>query len=82
MLQDLYPRDYRRYEGSRFAVELEEFAGWLRKLGYSRHCTRGRDFPLSLLAERLRCPRCGSRRVAVIYDPPAGIGRIRATSPV
>jgi len=41
MLQDLYPRDYRRYEGSRFAVELEEFGGWLRKLGYSRHCTRG-----------------------------------------
>jgi hypothetical protein len=24
-------------------------------------CTRGREFPLSLLASRLRCPRCGSR---------------------
>src|SRR5215217_2986916 len=23
--------------------------------------TRGRDFPLARLAERLRCPRCGSR---------------------
>jgi hypothetical protein len=34
--------------------------------------TRGRAFPLGLLAERLRCPRCGSREVAVIYDPPAG----------
>jgi hypothetical protein len=25
-------------------------------------CTRGRAFPLARLAERLRCPRCGSRR--------------------
>ena len=41
-------------------------------------CTRGRDFPLARLAERLRCPRCGSRRVAVLYDPPAGERRIRA----
>ena len=24
-------------------------------------CTRGRDFPLARLSERLRCPRCGSR---------------------
>ncbi len=23
--------------------------------------TRGRDFPLAILASRLRCPRCGSR---------------------
>jgi integrase/recombinase XerD len=41
MLQDLYPRDHRRYEGSRFAVELDEFARWLRQLGYSRHSMRG-----------------------------------------
>jgi integrase/recombinase XerD len=41
MLQDLYPRDHRRYEGSRFAVELEEFARWLRQVGYSRHSMRG-----------------------------------------
>jgi hypothetical protein len=32
--------------------------------------TRGREFPLSLLASRLRCPRCGSRRVAVYFQPP------------
>jgi DNA-directed RNA polymerase subunit RPC12/RpoP len=44
-------------------------------------CTRGRDFPLSLLAERLRCPTCGSRRVAVIYDPPSGMSRIQAAQP-
>jgi hypothetical protein len=32
--------------------------------------TRGREFPLALLASRLRCPRCGSRRVAVVFQPP------------
>lgn len=31
--------------------------------------TRGRDFPLARIAERLRCPRCGSRRVAVMFLP-------------
>jgi hypothetical protein len=33
-------------------------------------CTRGRDFPLGRLAERLRCPRCGCRRVSVMFGPP------------
>ena len=33
--------------------------------------TRGRDFPLARIAERLRCPRCGCRRVAVMFGPPA-----------
>ncbi len=32
--------------------------------------TRGREFPLAMLASRLRCPRCGSRRVAVVFQPP------------
>lgn len=31
--------------------------------------TRGPNFPLSHLEGRLMCPRCGSRRVAVIYVP-------------
>ena len=38
-------------------------------------CTRGRDFPLALLASRLRCPRCGSRKVSVLFDPPMGTQR-------
>lgn len=38
-------------------------------------CTRGRAFPLARLAERLRCPRCGSRQVAVIYGAPSGANR-------
>ncbi|KSV88600.1 hypothetical protein N184_28695 [Sinorhizobium sp. GL28] len=32
--------------------------------------TRGRDFPLAMLASRLRCPRCGSRLVSVVFIPP------------
>ena len=39
--------------------------------------TRGRDFPLAMLASRLRCPRCGSRSVAVFFEPPANAGRQR-----
>src|SRR5215813_9307063 len=34
--------------------------------------TRGRTFPLSRLERRLRCPRCGSRYVVVLYEPPRG----------
>jgi hypothetical protein len=33
--------------------------------------TRGRDFPVNRLAERLRCPRYRSRYVRVLFDPPA-----------
>jgi len=33
--------------------------------------TRGRGFPLSRLETRLRCPRCVSREVVVLYQPPS-----------
>jgi hypothetical protein len=36
--------------------------------------TRGRAFPLSRLESRLRCPRCGSRHVVVLYEAPGGAG--------
>ncbi|MCX4163676.1 MULTISPECIES: tyrosine-type recombinase/integrase [Paraburkholderia] len=36
MLQDLFPKVHRRYEESRFAADLEDFAVWLRRRGYSR----------------------------------------------
>lgn len=42
--------------------------------------TRGRDMPLTQIAERLKCPRCGSRRVRVFFDPPASGGRRAANS--
>ena len=32
-------------------------------------CTRGRDFPLARIAERLRCPRCGCREISVMFIP-------------
>ncbi len=34
--------------------------------------TRGRDFPVSALSSRLKCPWCGSRFVAVTLIPPVG----------
>ena len=45
-------------------------------------CTRGRDFPLSMLASRLKCPRCGCRQIAVAFGPPTnyGIGHARVSS--
>ena len=33
--------------------------------------TRGRGFPVSRLAQRLRCPRCGTDQVKVLFDLPA-----------
>jgi hypothetical protein len=32
--------------------------------------TRGAAFPISMLAERLKCPSCGSRRVALMFNLP------------
>jgi hypothetical protein len=31
---------------------------------------RGAAFPISMLAERLKCPSCGSRRVALMFNVP------------
>lgn len=33
--------------------------------------TRGRAFPVSMLESRLKCPRCGSRRIVLLFDLPA-----------
>lgn len=43
--------------------------------------TRGKDMPLSLLGERLKCPRCGSRRVMVMFHPPGNVTRAANGSP-
>jgi hypothetical protein len=32
--------------------------------------TRGRDFPPAGLESRLRCPRCGSRQITVMFEVP------------
>jgi hypothetical protein len=33
--------------------------------------TRGRDFPIARLDSRMKCIRCGSRRVMIAFSPPA-----------
>jgi hypothetical protein len=33
---------------------------------------RGAAFPLAQLESRLKCPRCGSRRVVLLFEPPSG----------
>jgi len=38
----------------------------------------GRDFPLATLESRLKCPRCGSRRVRLTFSVPAESARARA----
>jgi len=40
--------------------------------------TRGRDFPLTMLESRLKCPHCGSRRVRVAFTVPTEPLKLRA----
>src|SRR5271163_5263842 len=35
--------------------------------------TRGQNMPLAGLRERMMCPRCGNRRVNLIFDPPSPV---------
>ena len=41
--------------------------------------TRGKDFSLTMLESRLKCPRCGSRRVRVACTVPPSTERMRAS---
>lgn len=38
--------------------------------------TRGRDVPLARLESRLKCPRCGSRRVRLAFGVPPNAARV------
>jgi hypothetical protein len=40
--------------------------------------TRGRDFPLAILGDRLKCPACKSREVSVMFIPPTNSLRLKA----
>ena len=40
--------------------------------------TRGKDFPLARLESRMKCPRCGSRNVALVFDIPQKQNRMSA----
>ena len=39
--------------------------------------TRGRNMPLAGLNDRMMCPRCGNRRINLMFEPPAGAGRVQ-----
>ena len=53
MLQELFPKVHRRYEGSRFAADLEGLAAWLRRSGYSRNSTCDHLFRAKQTLERM-----------------------------
>lgn len=40
--------------------------------------TRGRNMALAGLNDRMMCPRCGNRRVNLIFEPPTIAGRVPA----
>ncbi len=57
--------------GTRDAMKSARACTYRRELDMATLvATRGRDFPLAGLESRLRCPRCGSRRIAVMFDVP------------
>lgn len=39
--------------------------------------TRGRDLPLAILGDCLKCPACGSRRISVMFVPPTTSNRVK-----
>jgi hypothetical protein len=41
--------------------------------------TRGRDFPIARLDTRMKCPKCGSRRVLVAFESPKNAGAAAIT---
>jgi len=53
MLRDFFPTGYPRYERSKFARDLENFAIWLNVAGYSRQRARRHLFWLREALERL-----------------------------
>lgn len=57
--------------GKREGLKSIRDCTWTYDLDMLTLVTRGRDFPLAILASRLRCPRCGSRLVSVVFIPPA-----------
>ncbi len=64
-----------KYEGERSARECRHRAELdLATLVW----TRGAAFPLSSLESRLKCPRCGSRRIVIMFEPPPSRQRASA----
>ena len=54
MLATLFPHVHRRYEASRYAVDLDAFATWLSTVGYSHDSAQGHVFRLKQMLEHAR----------------------------
>jgi len=52
MLEQLFPKYYRRYAASPHAKELRAFAHWLDEVGYCHDLTQDQAMSRSLLNER------------------------------
>jgi site-specific recombinase XerD len=59
MLNDLFPKVFRRYESSRFGAELEAFAQWLHITGYIRAAMRRHVYRLRCVLEASAPLQCG-----------------------
>ena len=82
MLHTLFPKNYRRYERSNCAEELEAFGAWLMEAGYSRENTCGHLHRLrSVLegdGEAVAAARYSGRRLAELFSlRDARPGRVR-----
>jgi hypothetical protein len=43
--------------------------------------THGRTYPLAKLATHMKCVRCGSRQISVVFEPPATPRKVAAPVP-
>ena len=73
--------DMRCLDNGREGLKHKKECGYRMRLDLpTLVATRGRDFPIARIAERLRCPRCGCRRVGVMFGPPSSYGQGRAAA--
>lgn len=56
---------------NKYSPEVRERAVRMVLDNAGQHDGRGAAFPISMLESRLKCPRCDSRRVIIIYWFPA-----------
>ena len=79
---ELAQRESREYLVAEAGGALLGYAGLLLGPGeadvLTLLVTRGPNFPLSRLAQRLMCPRCGTREVLAVFEPPARADAARA----
>jgi integrase/recombinase XerD len=59
MLNDLFPKVFRRYESSRLGAELEAFAQWLHTTGYIRAAMRRHVYRLRCVLDASAPLQCG-----------------------